>query len=101
MEYCGGGDLSGLISQYDRNKKKLSEVKVWSYTIQMLHALQVNHLHILQFLLDGLIYVEFTGRLRLGLRSVLCIRLCASKGTAYEYRILGPDSQRIFILRFS
>ncbi|KAG8759395.1 G2-specific serine/threonine protein kinase [Ceratobasidium sp. 423] len=43
MEYCGGGDLSGVIKQMRRQNKHITEDTVWSYFAQILLAL--HHCH--------------------------------------------------------
>ncbi|CAE6439027.1 unnamed protein product [Rhizoctonia solani] len=43
MEYCGGGDLSGVIKQTRRQNKHIAEDTIWSYFAQILLAL--HHCH--------------------------------------------------------
>jgi NIMA (never in mitosis gene a)-related kinase len=43
MEYCGGGDLSGIIKQASKHNRPISEDTIWSYFMQILLAL--HHCH--------------------------------------------------------
>jgi serine/threonine protein kinase len=43
MEYCGGGDLSAVIKQAQRDNRLLPEDTIWKYFMQILLAL--NHCH--------------------------------------------------------
>lgn len=43
MEFCGGGDLSGVIKQAQRHGRPIPEDTVWNYFMQILLAL--NHCH--------------------------------------------------------
>ena len=43
MEYCGGGDLSGIIKQALKHKTPIPEDNIWNYLIQILWALQHCH----------------------------------------------------------
>lgn len=43
MEYCGGGDLSTIIKQAQRQNKPVSEELIWNYFMQILLAL--SHCH--------------------------------------------------------
>lgn len=43
MEYCGGGDLSSVIKQAQRQNRPIPEDTVWNYFMQILLAL--NHCH--------------------------------------------------------
>ncbi|KAI0682534.1 hypothetical protein BC835DRAFT_1399428 [Cytidiella melzeri] len=43
MEYCGGGDLSGVIKQAQRHGRPIPEDTIWNYFMQILLAL--NHCH--------------------------------------------------------
>lgn len=43
MEYCGGGDLSGVIKQAMKHNKPVSEDIIWNYFMQILLALQHCH----------------------------------------------------------
>ena len=43
MEYCGGGDLSRLLSKARKRAQPLTEDTVWSYFYQILQALEHCH----------------------------------------------------------
>ena len=43
MEYCGGGDLSGVIKQSQRQDKPIPEEIIWNYFMQILLALSCCH----------------------------------------------------------
>ena len=43
MEYCGGGDLSGVIKQSQRLNKPVPEEIIWNYFMQILLALSYCH----------------------------------------------------------
>ncbi|KAH9932626.1 kinase-like domain-containing protein [Fomitopsis serialis] len=43
MEYCGGGDLSAVIKQAQRQNRPIPEDTIWNYFMQILLAL--NHCH--------------------------------------------------------
>ncbi|KAH9829093.1 kinase-like protein [Rhodofomes roseus] len=43
MEYCGGGDLSSVIKQAQRQSRPIPEDTIWNYFMQILLAL--NHCH--------------------------------------------------------
>ena len=43
MEYCGGGDLSGVIKQAQRHGRPIPEDTVWNYFMQLLLALNYCH----------------------------------------------------------
>ncbi|KAG8218041.1 kinase-like domain-containing protein [Butyriboletus roseoflavus] len=43
MEYCGGGDLSGVIKQAQKHNRPVPEDTIWSYFMQILLALQHCH----------------------------------------------------------
>ncbi|KAG9309207.1 kinase-like domain-containing protein [Chiua virens] len=43
MEYCGGGDLSGIIKQAQRHNRAVPEDTIWNYFMQILLALQHCH----------------------------------------------------------
>ncbi|RXW12708.1 hypothetical protein EST38_g13148 [Candolleomyces aberdarensis] len=43
MEYCGGGDLSGIIKQASKQNRPISEDTIWNYFMQILLAL--HHCH--------------------------------------------------------
>lgn len=43
MEYCGGGDLSGIIKQALKHNRPVSEDTIWNYFMQILLALQHCH----------------------------------------------------------
>ncbi|KAF4579435.1 G2-specific serine/threonine protein kinase [Pleurotus pulmonarius] len=43
MEYCGGGDLSGVIKQAQKHNRPISEDAVWNFFLQILLALQHCH----------------------------------------------------------
>lgn len=43
MEYCGGGDLSGVIKQALKHNKPVPEDTIWNYFMQILLALQHCH----------------------------------------------------------
>jgi len=39
MEYCGGGDLSGVIKQAAKQNRPIAEDTIWNYFMQILLAL--------------------------------------------------------------
>ncbi|KAH0826861.1 kinase-like domain-containing protein [Lanmaoa asiatica] len=43
MEYCGGGDLSGIIKQAQKHNRPVPEDTIWNYFMQILLALQHCH----------------------------------------------------------
>lgn len=43
MEYCGGGDLSSVIKQSQRQSKNIPEELIWNYFMQILLALSYCH----------------------------------------------------------
>jgi NIMA (never in mitosis gene a)-related kinase len=43
MEYCGGGDLSGIIKQSRKLKQPVPEDTIWAYLTQLLYALHYCH----------------------------------------------------------
>ncbi|KAI9455262.1 kinase-like domain-containing protein [Lactarius psammicola] len=43
MEYCGGGDLSSVIKQAQKNNRLIPEETVWHYFMQILLALHYCH----------------------------------------------------------
>ena len=43
MEYCGGGDLSSVIKQSQRQNKPIPEEIIWNYFMQILLALSYCH----------------------------------------------------------
>lgn len=43
MEYCGGGDLSTVIKQSQRQSKTIPEELIWNYFMQILLALSYCH----------------------------------------------------------
>ena len=43
MEYCGGGDLSSVIKQSQRQDKPIPEEIIWNYFMQILLALSYCH----------------------------------------------------------
>ena len=43
MEYCGGGDLSGIIKQAQKQNRVIPEDAIWNYFMQILLAL--HHCH--------------------------------------------------------
>ena len=43
MEYCGGGDLSTVIKQAEKQKRPIPEDTIWSYFLQILLALHYCH----------------------------------------------------------
>jgi serine/threonine protein kinase len=43
MEYCGGGDLSGIIKQAQKHSRPVPEDTIWNYFMQILLALQHCH----------------------------------------------------------
>ncbi|KAG6378353.1 kinase-like domain-containing protein [Boletus reticuloceps] len=43
MEYCGGGDLSGVIKQAQKYNRPVPEDTIWNYFMQILLALQHCH----------------------------------------------------------
>jgi NIMA (never in mitosis gene a)-related kinase 2 len=43
MEYCGGGDLSSIIKQAQRQGRTIPEDTIWNYFYQILLALQYCH----------------------------------------------------------
>ncbi|KAF8649447.1 hypothetical protein AX16_005794 [Volvariella volvacea WC 439] len=43
MEYCGGGDLSGVIKQAAKHNRPIPEDTIWNYFMQLLLALQYCH----------------------------------------------------------
>ncbi|KAF9786332.1 kinase-like protein [Thelephora terrestris] len=43
MEYCGGGDLSSVIKQSQRQNKTIPEELIWNYFMQILLALSYCH----------------------------------------------------------
>ena len=43
MEYCGGGDLSSVIKQAQKNNRLIPEETVWHYFMQILLALYYCH----------------------------------------------------------
>ena len=43
MEYCGGGDLSGIIKQALKHNRPVPEDTIWNYFMQILLALQHCH----------------------------------------------------------
>lgn len=43
MEYCGGGDLSGIIKQAAKHNRPIAEDAIWGYFMQILLALQHCH----------------------------------------------------------
>lgn len=43
MEYCGGGDLSGVIKQAQKHNRPVPEDTIWNYFMQILLALQHCH----------------------------------------------------------
>ncbi|KAF8547288.1 kinase-like protein [Imleria badia] len=43
MEYCGGGDLSGIIKQAQKHNRAVPEDTIWNYFMQILLALQHCH----------------------------------------------------------